>query len=71
MGALDANGRKFSPPPPCEKALSKRYAPRIKEALETAVDTAEDDTRMTAMGNLEMLVVNIDNANDRSDHSEP
>ncbi|KIJ18100.1 hypothetical protein PAXINDRAFT_97604 [Paxillus involutus ATCC 200175] len=61
--ALDANGRKSSPPPPCEKALTKPDAPLTKEALGIAVDIDNGDTRMAAMDNLEMLVENIDNAN--------
>ncbi|KAF9239453.1 armadillo-type protein [Melanogaster broomeanus] len=45
--------------------LGKPDAQLMKEALDFAVDTTKDeDTRIAAMDDLEMLVENIDNAND-------
>ncbi|KAH7882054.1 nucleotide exchange factors-like protein [Phlebopus sp. FC_14] len=45
--------------------LGKPDAQLMKEALEVAVDTSkDDDMRIAAMDDLEMLVENIDNAND-------
>ncbi|KAF9228147.1 Fes1-domain-containing protein [Gyrodon lividus] len=57
--------RKDLDPAIIDYILGKPDAQLMKEALEVAVDvTKDEDTRIAAMDDLEMLVENIDNAND-------
>ncbi|KIM51781.1 hypothetical protein SCLCIDRAFT_1224178 [Scleroderma citrinum Foug A] len=61
----DAPQRKDIDPVLIDHILGKPDAQLMKEALEVAVDASNDeDIRLTALDDLEMLVENIDNAND-------
>lgn len=60
-----ASERKDLDPAIIDHVLGKPDAQLMKDALEVALDDSKDeDQRITAMDNLEMLVESIDNAND-------